>query len=223
MSGGCPLCGGSSSPFHEDKAREYARCGECGLIFVPKRFFATEQEEKAEYDLHENTLDDEGYLKFLGRAAQPVFEIFGDNLEGRTGLDFGCGPCPALASIFQKRGATVDLYDKFYFKNDAVMESENKYDFITATEVFEHLAEPRKIFVELWEKLKFDGILVVMTKRAEGSVEKFRNWHYKRDKTHICFFTDNTFKWVSQNLIDGELLFYSKDVVVLTKKRTTTQ
>ena len=45
------------------------------------------------------------------------------------GLDFGCGPGPALADMMQSEGNEMEIYDPFCFPNqDALSKT---YDFIT--------------------------------------------------------------------------------------------
>ncbi len=60
----------------------------------------TFDEERAEYDLHENSIEDMGYVNYLDnfliKAVDPYIN------EGQA-LDFGCGPEPVLAELL-KRG-----------------------------------------------------------------------------------------------------------------------
>ncbi|WP_143711219.1 methyltransferase domain-containing protein [Shewanella piezotolerans] len=46
--------------------------------------------------------------------------------------------------------------------------------------------------------LKPGATLVVMTKRVIDKAA-FTQWHYKRDLTHICFYSIETFKWIADN------------------------
>ena len=116
----CPLCGAPDAPpFHRDKRREYLRCAECALVFVPPAYLLTRDEEKAEYDLHRNDPDDAGYRRFLSRLAEPLLQRLA---PGSSGLDFGCGPGPALAAMLREAGHEVVLYDSFYAADAAVLE-----------------------------------------------------------------------------------------------------
>ena len=60
--------------------------------------------------------------------------------SGAKGLDFGSGPGPALACMLRESGYEVALYDSFYEPDEAVLN--DRYDFICATEVVEHLSRP---------------------------------------------------------------------------------
>lgn len=183
---------------------------------MPGEYQLSDKEEKAEYDKHENNPDDLGYRQFLGRMFEPM------NLRIQSesnGMDFGCGPGPTLSVMFEEVGHRVSLYDKFYFADRSVLE--DSFDFITATEVVEHLAEPMKWLDKLWNSLEPNGYLGVMTKLVE-SQEKFQNWHYKNDPTHISFFSNETFEWLAgywqanhNSPVSFELI--GKDVVIFHK------
>ncbi|HEX9113642.1 MAG TPA: class I SAM-dependent methyltransferase, partial [Nitrospirota bacterium] len=93
---------------------------------------------------------------------------------------------------------------------------EKQYDFITASEVVEHLREPRKELDRLWQCLKPGGTLGIMTKFV---VDKgtFPEWHYKNDRTHICFFSQPTFTWLTGRW-GADIAFPTNDVVLITKR-----
>ena len=134
----CPLClGKETRAFHRDKHRDYRRCQECLLVFVPDDQHLDLQQEKAIYDLHQNQVDDQGYRQFLSRLSTPLLERLS---PGSQGLDYGCGPGPLLANILKQAGHSVDLYDPFYANHPQHLE--NRYDFVTCTEVAEHFRQP---------------------------------------------------------------------------------
>lgn len=209
----CPLCKtlvGNS--FFSDKHREYFQCSTCNLIFVPPDQFLSAAVEKAEYDLHENKPDDPGYRKFLSRLFVPMTARIAN---GSYGLDFGSGPGPTLSLMFEEAGFRMEIYDKFYTDNPQVLGK--KYDFITATEVVEHLHHPGETLNRLWKCLKTGGWFGIMTKLAIGK-EAFAQWHYKNDFTHVCFFSHDTFRWLADQW-QADLLFADKDVVLLKKEK----
>jgi hypothetical protein len=205
----CPLCNATASqPFFADARRTYLRCGVCALVFVPAEFHLSAEEEHAEYDKHENDVDDEGYRRFLSRLFVPLNETLG---EASQGLDFGCGPGPALAAMFREAGHTVALYDPFYAPDTSVLNG--NYDFISATEVVEHLYLPGHELSRLWRILSVGGTLGVMTKLVID-LEAFSRWHYKNDPTHVCFFSRQTWQWWAQQH-GARLTFAAADVVLL--------
>ena len=85
------------------------------------------------------------------------------------------------------------IYDHFYAKNPGVFDQ--KYDFIAASEVVEHLHNPRAELDKLWGCLKPGGLLGIMTRLLTEKID-FDNWHYKREDTHVCFFTKESFEWL---------------------------
>lgn len=207
----CPLCRQRAAQFyHRDKFRDYYQCAACALVFVPPEFHLSPEREKAYYDLHENSLDDEGYRRFLSRCAQPLLD---ELAPGSDGLDFGCGPAPLLAKILEAAGHRVELFDAYYAPDKGAVERD--YDFIVATEVVEHLSAPGDVLERLWGRLRAGGTLALMTKLVI-SPERFAGWHYTRDPTHICFFSASTFRWLAQRL-QADLQFAASDVILLKK------
>jgi hypothetical protein len=177
---------------------------------VPARFHVSLSEERAEYDKHENEPEDPGYRKFLSRLAFPLIERLP---AGAQGLDFGSGPGPCLSLMMEEAGHPAVLYDPFYADEPAALEG--RYDFISATEVVEHLREPGLELERLVSLLNPGGILAIMTKLVASQVA-FASWHYINDKTHIAFFSQETFEWLSRRW-SLELERIDKDVVFLTK------
>lgn len=187
----CPLCSSdNSSFFFRDKVREFYTCHRCALLFVPPEFHLSQKEEKARYDLHQNDPDDPGYRKFLSRLLGPVREAFSPPARG---LDFGCGPGPALSMMLEDAGYLMDVYDPYYSNHPEVLEK--KYDFITCSEVVEHLSQPEKVMGELLDMLSPGGSLFIMTQLAAEERERFASWSYKNDITHICFFKKESFEY----------------------------
>ena len=188
----CPLCAGSgASPHHRDGARDYWQCGTCALVFVSPDEYPDAATEKARYDRHRNDPADPRYRRFLSTLATPLLERL---VPGAHGLDFGCGPGPALAEMLREAGMVVDLYDVFYAPESGVWT--RRYDFATATEVIEHLHAPARELDRLFGVLRPGGWLAIMTKWV-SSIESFERSRYVRDPTHVCFYTRSTFEWIA--------------------------
>ncbi len=208
----CPLCKGTQlSPYATDKRRRYLCCDHCALVFVPPACFLGREAERAEYDLHQNDIHDPGYRAFLSRLAQPLSERLA---PGARGLDFGCGPGPALAQILRQGGFQVALYDSFYLPDTSVLDAQ--YDFICATEVVEHLHRPGLELARLWTLLRPGGWLGVMTKLVRDKAA-FARWHYKNDPTHVCFFSVDTWRWWAQQH-GASLTIIGADVILLHRE-----
>ncbi|MFC1607288.1 class I SAM-dependent methyltransferase [Candidatus Latescibacterota bacterium] len=207
----CPLClTADPQPFHEDLNRSYLRCETCQLAFVPSEEHLSHEEEKIRYDMHENSHDNKGYREFLSRLFTPLQERL--NPAG-SGLDFGSGPGPVLSDMLREAGHSMTIYDPYFAHDPDVLN--RQYDFITATEVVEHLCHPGTELERLWTCLKPGGLLGVMTKLVLDK-ESFSRWHYIRDLTHVSFFSKATFRWLSAHW-DAHLTFIGTDVMLFRK------
>ena len=207
----CPLCGGAgTSPFYRDKHRDYLSCRVCGLVFVPPAQHLAAANEKAFYDRHDNRPDDPRYRDFLDRLFAPLNQ----RLAARSrGLDFGSGPGPTLSVMFEEAGHQVALHDPFFKPNPNALKT--TYDFITATEVLEHLHHPRRDLEAVWNCLQPGGWLGLTTKRARDR-EAFAQWHYKQDPTHVCFWSGTSLQWLA-NHWNACLELIEPDVALLQK------
>ena len=175
----------------EVDARAYWRCRTCEATFLDSRHWPSADAERAEYDRHQNAINDPGYRAFL-RPAQEA-------LEGRIRpaadiLDYGCGPGPALAAMLAEKGHRVSRFDPLYYPDSGALERD--YDAITGTEVAEHFHDPAAEFRRLNQLLRPGGWLVVMT-RFQTDDNRFANWHYRRDPTHVVFYRPASFEVIA--------------------------
>ena len=115
---------------------------------------------------------------------------------GASGLDFGSGPGPALSTLMREQGYTMTDYDPFYTPDSAALTK--RYDFITATEVFEHLCDPTETLDQLHKLLRPGGILAVMTEMVTDP-QRFPDWWYHTDPTHVCFYSQATMRWIAES------------------------
>jgi hypothetical protein len=211
----CQLCGAERAALYwQDRRRDYYRCRRCGLVFVPPRQYLSPADELSEYELHRNDPGDCAYRRFLNRLYEPLQARL---LPHSHGLDFGCGPGPTLSVMFAETGHRMALYDCFYAPDRSVLQC--CYDFITATEVVEHLHRPGEELLRLWALLRPAGYFGVMTKLVLGR-EAFSRWHYKNDPTHVTFFSRRTFEWLAGEWKAG-IDFIGQDVIILTKPPAT--
>jgi len=211
----CPLCKSDEAKlFYEgdkrDKHRKYYNCRICDLIFVNEKDLLSEIEELNRYKDHNNNPEDKGYKEFI-RKMYNVIEPFID--KTMIGLDYGCGPGPALAMIFRENGYDINLYDPFFYDNKEKLNY--KYDFITCTEVVEHFYEPRREFLAINSLLKTNGTLGIMTSLSDNV--DFKKWHYKYDMTHVVFYSKKTMDWISKTY-NWELNYIDENVVIFKKK-----
>jgi hypothetical protein len=148
------------------------------------------------------------------------------------------------ANTITNKNGTLQLEQKEFAdsgiendKDKIVMAESNKqphsvlsphvYDFVTCTEAIEHFARPMNEWTLLLSLLKpesgeevngaLGGVLGIMTKLASHDEKTFANWWYKRDPTHVSFFSRETFTWLAER--DAlELTIIGDDVIILRKK-----
>jgi SAM-dependent methyltransferase len=195
--------------------QDYWRCAVCEVRFLDPCQWPQPQDEHAEYLRHENNPGDSGYRRFLSRLAAPLLDRLAPGLKG---LDYGCGPGPALAAMLREAGHSMALFDPF-FQPDQQPLTET-YDFITCTEVAEHFHRPAQEFDRLDAMLRPGGWLGVMT-CFQTDDARFANWHYRKDPTHVVFYRETTFRIIAaQRGWTCEIPV--KDVVLMQKPKPLT-
>ncbi|KFN20187.1 class I SAM-dependent methyltransferase [Aeromonas bestiarum] len=206
----CPLCCATDAYGLPVAGKLYHRCRACELVWLDAAEHLDPEREKAVYDGHDNQVDDPRYRSFLMRA---FGEVLSRLPPPASGLDFGCGPGPALIAMGREAGYQMVGYDKFYADFPELLM--RQYDFITSTEVIEHIATPRAVLEMLWGCLKPGGILVLQTQRVLGD-ERFKSWRYRHDPTHIVFFAEDSFRALAARW-QAQVEFPHADVAVITK------
>ena len=186
----CPLCATSNRTAAVGGAdeREYHHCDVCHLIFADPAHRLSVRQERAHYETHENSIDQPGYVRFLNRVLEPMLP----HLEvGMRGLDYGCGPGPALSELVRRQGIACDDYDPLFADNQL----RPPYDFLFSTECFEHFHHPAAEIGRIHSLLKPDGLLGIMTERWT-TLTAFSTWYYTRDPTHVSFYHAKTFAFL---------------------------
>ncbi|MFV8824433.1 class I SAM-dependent methyltransferase [Thauera sp. WH-2] len=207
----CPVClDPAPRPFITVGGRDYWRCEICEATFLVPAQRPAQADERAEYLLHANDLQDIGYRRFLFRLAEPLLVRLPPACDG---LDYGCGPGPALATMLREAGHRVALYDPFFAPDAAVLM--RRYDFITCTEVAEHFHDPATEFSRFDRMLHPGGWLALMT-CFQTDDARFANWHYRRDPTHVVFYREATFRHIAR-LLGWQCEIPCKDVVLMQK------
>lgn len=155
------------------------------------------QEEKARYDLHQNE-GAAGYFSFLEPLVKEIDSYLttaGLSPSQLSALDFGCGPTTVLSNLFSEKGYKAYNYDIYYYPDQDLLR--RNYHVITSTEVWEHFYHPKQEIEKQLRLLKGGGLLGVMTSAHRGEAA-FHDWHYRRDLTHVSFFSEKTMKWVAE-------------------------
>ena len=208
----CPLCLNKKSlmSIEGPDKRIYTKCNDCQLIFTGKRFHPSVDQERQRYSEHNNGVEYPGYVKFLNQAIEPALPHLSRNMNG---LDFGCGPTPALSVLLKRQGYKCDDYDPLFFPEI----TGKVYDYIFATECFEHFFFPGKEIQKIYQMLGPQGFLIIMTETWKME-ESFSCWYYACDNTHVSFYHSRTFEFIAERF--GFVSYKSNNarVVILQKK-----
>ena len=189
----CIICHSSQIEiFAEINTKTYWKCHTCLGAYLDKAHFLSEADEYTHYCTHENNIDDPLYRAFLSRLIIPLKQRIQKHTNG---LDYGCGPGPALAAILQEEGYFMNKYDPYFFPDASLLDK--KFDFITCSETAEHFSNPHREFSQFGEMLSPKGILGIMTSFIPSD-EAFENWYYLRDPTHVVFYCETTFKTIAK-------------------------
>ena len=164
--------------------------------------------EVSRYRLHQNDGADPGYLSYLARLTRP---IIANVSVGARGLDYGCGPTPAMARLLTESGRPTVSYDPVFAPDESLLECH--YDFVACSEVAEHAHHPRALFDTLAHLVAPGGTIGIMTQWYDG--HDFGTWSYRRDFTHVSFFSRSTMQWIAEHY-RWRLSTPETDVVILT-------
>ena len=188
----CRVClRNSLAPFLQKDGLNYLRCCKCQATLVSAAQLPSHHTQLQKYQQHENDPLDARYREFLNRLAAPLLAELPAN---QVGLDFGCGPGPALADMLSQAGHSMRLYDPFFFPDATVLDQQ--FDFVTCTEVAEHFHQPHAEFTRMVALLKPGGLLALMTSFQHDD-SRFADWHYRRDPTHVTFYKQETFDFIA--------------------------
>jgi hypothetical protein len=188
----CPVCRfRHATHFAALEGRDYWRCPDCKTTFLDPSQLPDRATERANYQLHRNAVDDPGYRRFLSRLTTPLLARLS---PGQAGLDYGCGPGPALADMLAAAGHPMTLYDPLFHDDPTVLE--HSYAFITCTEVAEHFHRPFEEFDRLDGLLEPGGWLAIMT-TFQTRDDAFAGWHYRREPTHVVFYREETLRVIA--------------------------
>lgn len=212
----CTCCDALLVPFFRDSKRgwSYLECRQCQAVHRDEGSWLDRQAEKERYDLHVNDTNQAGYQNYL----QPLLEVLNDQIQGRgreslSALDFGCGPTQTMATLNLKSNVIWQSYDLHYFPDQQLLT--RSYDFIVASEVFEHLKSPREELQRLQSLLAPQGFILIMTSLLDRHRENFADWHYRRDPTHIVFYSQVTMNFLARQAGFSHTDFFSDRVILM--------
>ena len=122
----CKICNEETTPL-EIETILYHRCSNCGFVYLDEKHYLSSDKEKKRYLLHDNTLQNKGYVKMLEEFIEKTVVAYVK--VGERVLDYGSGPEPVLAELLRRRKFNVEIYDK-YFNYDDFYVSYDKKEFL---------------------------------------------------------------------------------------------
>ena len=109
----CRICHSKETKnFTEINSKTYWECLTCFAKFLDSSHFLSEEEEHAHYCTHQNKVYDPDYRRFLSKLSIPLKRYL---IAYSKGLDYGCGPGPALSVMLEEDGFEMHKYDPFFF------------------------------------------------------------------------------------------------------------
>jgi len=206
----CLLCQSQEilSIRHHSWKGEVFHCQNCDLIFKQPKDFLDWDQQKLRYDNHENAIETPGYKEYFEQLLKPLRTFL---KPGQRGLDWGAGPGPVLSQLLSNEGLQMQVYDPVYHPAQPT----GLFDVITSTEAIEHFQQPVQSLSEIGSFLKSQGIFAGLTQFHSGP-EKFADWWYPRDPTHVVFYSEETFRWWA-DLHDYKILKLQSPVFIFQK------
>lgn len=209
----CLICNSETTTIIDSQISvTHSHCLNCGFIYKNQEFHLSLDIEHENYKMHNNSFESEGYVQIFVNLINDFIKPL--NIERKI-LEFGSGPGPVLKELLIREGHDVYDFDPFFNKNDEYLK--NKYQLITSTEVVEHFVEPLKEFEHLTSLLEEGGYLLLMTRLRTMNSEEFLNWWYRRDLTHISFYSLLTFEKIGK--IFGLKVVSTNNVNVIVYKK----
>ncbi len=207
----CPLCAinHTTQLLPELLGDQYFHCPKCDLRFLNSKYRLNSEDEKKRYLTHNNDVNDPGYQNFVA----PLYQEIRKRAQPLArGLDFGAGPGPVIADLLQKDGFRISLYDPYFWPHPDLLN--DQYDFVFACEVIEHLYDPHLEFKRMKSCLKIHGFLGLMTHVYDETID-FASWYYRKDPTHVAFYSKETFAWIKEHYGFSDFVFASTRTIVL--------
>lgn len=217
----CNICTSQSANFSRAKiadefAVEYFRCPNCGFIQTEEPYWLEKVYTSAIADSDIGLIQRNIALSQVTKAI--ISTLFDSN--GRF-LDYG-GGYGIFVRLLRDLGYEFYRYDK-YCSNlfaqgfDVDLDRTNKYELITAFELFEHLPNPLE---DIQEIFSYSDSILFSTELVPPNIPKPGEWRYYALESgqHISFYTEKSLSIIAKKF-DRNYYSNGKTLHLITNKK----
>ena len=176
-------------------------------------------------------------VKFFNK----ILDGYGDKVRGKSILDVGCGYGNHLFEAARRGWCCHGIEISAHARNIAskrLGEHGNivagvgglqgqSYDLIVLFDVIEHLADPYRLFFDLFAKGaisdKTEIIITTPNARSNSAVVDPLNWQYRHPPSHLIYYSAETLRLLFDKLLFREISFSSKRTVISVENDLTGQ
>ena len=178
----------------------YYKCKKCGFIQYEEPFWLNEA-----YNL-KNTFTDTGYVSRNVNFSNLTEKIIELNFKSNEKfIDYG-GGYGLFIRLMRDKGFNFYWNDKyanniFAFGFEADILSKDKYELLTAFEVFEHFVDPIN---EIENMFKFSNNILFSTElQPDKEINNIDDWWYFAPEVgqHISFYTLNALEYIAKKFV----------------------
>ncbi|AVQ13762.1 Methyltransferase domain protein [Leptospira santarosai] len=210
----CYLCKSVSSNKREGRVRDNPEldiweCNGCGLVYLSSLNHITEHHYENSGMHGSEVVSVLSWLRESDPDDERRYNFLRSKLMDKRLLDFGCGAggflLKALKETSISEGIELELRLQEHYKEkglkvwtnlEKVINTNRKFDIITAFHVIEHLTDPRKTISQLASMLSDDGELIIEVPNSNDALlvlyesdafSKFTYW-----SQHLFLFNNDT-------------------------------
>ena len=174
------------------KAVYYAKCKSCDLIYAPEFSNWSHEDFAREIYNEKYSLIDPDYL--IDRPKRNKILINNIFMNGKTEikhLDYGGGN-GSLSELLKSDGWDSTSFDPFSESENQKINSDEKFNLITAFEVFEHVADPNELINDISRFASDNCLIFFSTGIHDNQItsEKRLDWWYVAPRNgHITIYS----------------------------------
>jgi SAM-dependent methyltransferase len=179
----------------------YARCDACGFCYAPEfRWWTPEDFRRHIYNDGYSEVDPDYAGARPAAQATLLRNLFGGQAGRFRHLDYG-GGLGLLSRQLREAAWDSSSYDPFIDASSSIA-ALGQYDFITAFEVFEHVADPNVLMRDVKALLAPGGLVMLSTGLSDGKIvpgQRLTWWYASPRNGHISLFSGASLRALAHN------------------------